>query len=168
MIRALRADEPLPDGAPRRYRNGAGYIRLRWKVGVEEYVEEYEHRVVMGRPAGMEVHHLDGDKAHNDPSNLIVLTPEAHAELHIALARAAGKFRGRARDRERAARRIALETVWAERASMYEQGTSTPEIGRLVGLDGSNIYRGLKRRGVQMRGAAEGTRIAKQKERHAA
>lgn len=41
-IRQLGASEPDPPGVPRRYVNGAGYVRLRWKVGKGEYVERYE------------------------------------------------------------------------------------------------------------------------------
>jgi hypothetical protein len=31
---------------------------------------------------GMQVHHIDHDKANNDPSNLILLTLKEHAQLH--------------------------------------------------------------------------------------
>lgn len=45
-----------------------------------------EHRLVMYEAgfdiAGMHVHHLDGDKTNNDPSNLVVVTCEEHARLH--------------------------------------------------------------------------------------
>lgn len=40
-IRSLGAGESPPDSEPKRYVNGAGYVRLRWKVGTE-YVETYE------------------------------------------------------------------------------------------------------------------------------
>ena len=41
-IRSLRPGEPQPEGEPRRYTNSAGYVRLRWKLAVGEYVETYE------------------------------------------------------------------------------------------------------------------------------
>ena len=31
---------------------------------------------------GMDVHHMDGDRQNNDPSNLKLLTPEEHARIH--------------------------------------------------------------------------------------
>ncbi len=42
VIRSLRPDEDDPEGEPRRYVSSGGYVRLRWKVGVKEYVERYE------------------------------------------------------------------------------------------------------------------------------
>src|SRR5260221_14053685 len=80
-IRTLRADEPIPAGEPRRYKDGRGYVRLRWLVGHAEYVEEYEHRLGAGRPRA-EVHHLNGNKADNGRENLLILTKEEHARLH--------------------------------------------------------------------------------------
>lgn len=51
-------------------------------------VKDYLHRVVaknyLGRDLepGEHVHHLDGDKTNNEPSNLIVLSRSAHTKLH--------------------------------------------------------------------------------------
>lgn len=117
----------------------------------------------MGRPWGMEVHHVDGDKANNDPTNLRVMSPADHTRLHQDQYRSAGRFTGKARNRERAARRAAREAEWERRAAMYRDGMSTVEIGHAVGLDPSNVLRGLARRGVSLRTPAEGTRMALRK-----
>jgi hypothetical protein len=51
----------------------------------------YEHRevaaVMLGRSLTMDevVHHRDGDKLNNAPSNLLVMTRSAHAKEHAAL-----------------------------------------------------------------------------------
>lgn len=48
----------------------------------------FEHRAVVLKrdgalpPAGMHVHHVDGNKFNNDPSNLVVITPMEHKRLH--------------------------------------------------------------------------------------
>lgn len=75
--------EDIPTGAPRRYANDRGYIRLRWRVGTAKYAECYEHRMVAGfPPRHMHVHHIDGDKTNNEPANLLVLTRSEHQTLH--------------------------------------------------------------------------------------
>lgn len=43
---------------------------------------EYLHRVIMGNPVGMEVHHGDEDKLNNRRSNLEVLPKADHTILH--------------------------------------------------------------------------------------
>lgn len=51
------------------------------------YTYEPLHRVVYRKyngniPQGYVIHHLDGDKTNNSPSNLIALTPNDHSRLH--------------------------------------------------------------------------------------
>lgn len=61
----------------------AGYIILR-----RNGVDIYEHRAIMeeilDRPLHKWeiVHHVDGDKSNNDPSNLQVMTQSEHVRLH--------------------------------------------------------------------------------------
>lgn len=58
-------------------------------ANVRKYV--YEHQLVMeqhiGRPLrpGEVVHHIDGDKTNNDIKNLMLLSNEDHAKLHMYL-----------------------------------------------------------------------------------
>lgn len=145
-IRTLPRDEPVPTHRPRRYTTGAGYVRLRWRVGPDDYVEEYEHRVVMGRPDG-HVHHLNGRKKDNRPENLAVLSATDHHAAHHAADVAAGRYRGRARDRTRAARKAERAAWWAQVAAEHAAGASTVELGRRYGRHPSNISRGLHARG---------------------
>lgn len=55
----------------------------------EKTYGRHTHRVVaeqiLGRPLRSDeiVHHIDGNKRNNDPSNLIVMTQAEHARLHF-------------------------------------------------------------------------------------
>lgn len=41
--------------------------------------EEYNNKKI---PAGYEIHHIDGNRKNNDPSNLICVSIEEHLEIH--------------------------------------------------------------------------------------
>lgn len=129
IIRTLRPGEPLPPGEPYRYPQ-QGYVRLRWKVGVGEYVEVREHRAVVVVDAGQHVHHKNRRRADNRPENLVPLTPSEHAAIH---AEAARKF-----DRDAASR-------------MYRAGLSTTAIAARLGVHHVTIARGLRDIGITMR-----------------
>ena len=86
-------------GAPRwkggRIVDGAGYVRLYDPGGEGAYSNGYvlEHRRVasqkLGRPLleSEDVHHIDGNKKNNDPSNLVVVQRGRHQRLHASLHR---------------------------------------------------------------------------------
>lgn len=163
-IRSLRQHEEIPAGEPRRYRNGRGYIRLRWKVGTEQYVEEYEHRIVAGRPdPWLHVHHINGVKDDNRPENLEVLTREEHGRKHAEESwpeDARGK-RGDhwpyrcAADKAKAERQIVRKEARAAEVKrmreLYEEGKSLPQVAEIVGISDTNVYRRLKAAGVRFR-----------------
>lgn len=83
-IRQLQPGEQIPPSEPKRYTSGQGYIRLRWRIAPRRMVETYEHRVNPdGRVTDAEhVHHHNGDKTDNTPSNLIPLTADEHTTIH--------------------------------------------------------------------------------------
>lgn len=134
-VRTLGADEPIPEGEPRRYANTTGYIRLRWTVSTGQQIEAYEHRVVMqrhlGRPltADEQVHHINHDPADNRIENLELLTTTEHAQRHAA------------------ERRVDESTIVA----LYDSGLSTTQVGLRVGLSAGQVSRRLASAGVEAR-----------------
>lgn len=177
-IRSLRPGEPVPDFEPRRYRAQRGYIKLRWLVDTQHYVEEYEHRLAAGRPpAWMHVHHINGIKDDNRPENLQVLTPEEHTKLHAeqggaeatrtrrAMARGGGPTGREAKALRAAKRREELRERTAEMKRLYLEGKSTLEIGALIGIHASGVSRHLREAGVLVRHGNQAARAALPKAR---
>lgn len=130
MIRQLRPGEPIPNWPPRRYKAGHGYIRLRWRIGPNQLVETYEHRVDGDHVTTAEhVHHKNRKRDDNRPENLEHLTVEEHQAEHYA------------EDR----RRI------MPAAQLYLSGLSTTQVGERLGVDPSCVSRMLQRAGVPTR-----------------
>lgn len=164
MIRTLRPGDPVPAGEPRRYLSRDGYMRLRWLVGPDQYVEVYEHRLVAGLPEG-HVHHKDHNKLNNDPANLEVLDIVEHARHHGAENSARSKRmcewgglhsqaaydKRQSRLRREQKHKELLESI----ADMYQSGLKTTEIAKRIGRDNSMVSRALKTLGVQARGNAD-------------
>lgn len=156
VIRSLRPGDPIPEGTPRRYKSSHGYVRLRWLVGPQEYVETYEHRLVAGLPEA-DVHHRDSVKHNNDPANLAVLSKEDHAAHHALDVsvrsrritewegyRSQGAFDKAQRRKARVAER---QSFLARLAELHDSGHTTVQIAARVGVDPSNVSRGLRAAG---------------------
>lgn len=133
-IRRLQYGEPVPPGEPKRYYSASGYVRLRWRTGPDELVEVYEHRLVTNAPPGLHVHHINHVKDDNRPENLRLITPQEHGSEH----------------------RIMNDEQIRD---LYLAGSSTVEVGRLLGYDTSAIWRSLERSGTPTRGLSESQRL---------
>lgn len=55
------------------------YLNSTIRMRMHRYVWEYYHGKI---PKGYHIHHIDGDKANNDISNLRLLTASEHEKLH--------------------------------------------------------------------------------------
>jgi hypothetical protein len=127
-IRTLRPGERVPTDEPKRYLSDQGYIRLRWRVGVKEYVETYEHRVFGGQVTTEEhVHHHNRDRTDNRPENLRPLSAVDHAAEH-------GNPRW-----------------WVQAARLYGSGLSTYQVGKELTRNPASVYRALVKLGVPLR-----------------
>jgi hypothetical protein len=78
----------------RRGLSSHGYVRILVSKGVRRYEHIVIAERVLGRPLHSlgrghpdteVVHHIDGDKTNNAPSNLLICTPRYHTELHHRL-----------------------------------------------------------------------------------
>jgi hypothetical protein len=144
--RYLSAGEPIPPGtAPRRVRASTGYMWVWWTVeGVEIWL--YEHRFVMGNPAG-QIHHLNGVKTDNRRENLeVISTAAAHTQHHNAEKRSYSDD---------------------DIVQLYRQGRSTYRIAALLGEDTSVVFRALQRVGEPIRSRSAAARLRRQQEREA-
>lgn len=167
-ITTIRSGEAVPAGEPKRYRSSHGYIRLRWLVGPQEYLETYEHRVVDGFVTNAEhVHHDNRVKDDNSDVNLVPLTAEEHNRLHAEERRGKprpprpsgyGQYapypgkdakekaeRAQRRRDERRARAFEMRRLY------LDERLTTLEISERVGLHHSGVSRELRAIGVRMR-----------------
>lgn len=61
--------------------NPKGY-RRNSRTGKFEHIEVWERHHGRPVPDGHQIHHIDGDKLNNDPSNLLAVTPTEHKRIH--------------------------------------------------------------------------------------
>lgn len=133
-IRFLKAGEVVPGFPPKRYTKGTKYVRLRWKVGVRQYVEVWEHRVRDGRVVDGIVHHKNHNKHDNSEDNRVIFHSDAeHLAHHRTISR-------------------------SEVLRLYSQGVSRSEIARTLSTDSGNISKILTDHGVPLDGTPKGER----------
>lgn len=84
--------------------NKRNYVEVRYKGELGSYFI-FEHRLVLIAngviiPEGYQVHHIDGNKANNDISNLQVVSHEEHVAMHQEMDRLKTWFRKHQDSRE--------------------------------------------------------------------
>lgn len=115
-VRRARWRSECPDREPNGvYDDGKGYRVMRWLDG-DEIVEMLEHRWVMDPGPGRQVHHIDHDRANNDPSNLEIVTTREHGERHRSVPD-------------------------DELRSLHREGLSQVAIGERLGIHSSQVSR---------------------------
>lgn len=126
-IRQLRPGEKIPAGQPRRYKSSNGYMRLRWRIAPNTYVETYEHRVFEGAVTTAEhVHHLNHDRTDNRPENLEPLSAWEHYMEHAS--------------------------PYADEAiRLYQEGLSAGAVAEKIGIQRGQVYAFLEVRGIPRR-----------------
>jgi HNH endonuclease/Homeodomain-like domain len=136
VIRYLKPGEAVPTVTPLRYTTVRGYASLRWKVGPDQYVECYEHRVIDGHVTTAEhVHHVNHVRTDNRPENLRHVTAAEHHDEH--------------------------PSVYAEECvRLYAEGRNTTEIAKRLSINPATVYRLLKARGVAFRDRNERRRVS--------
>jgi DNA-binding CsgD family transcriptional regulator len=150
VIHQLEPGARVPGSTPRRYLTGSGYIRLRWKVGVAQYVETYEHRVFDGFVTTAEhVHHVNEDKTDNRPENLQRMSRYEHNTHHGGQAKSKWRpFRSESAALKAAHaenRRFDIAKRTARMREMSAVGLTTIQIGEALGIHPSAVSRYLRR-----------------------
>jgi hypothetical protein len=103
---------------------GHGYIRLRWKVGTNQYVDAYEHRIVDGRITDApHVHHRNGQRHDNRPDNLAHVSELDHHAAHA---------------------RFDIEDAICK----FRAGASYTDLAAEYGVDRTSVLRRFQRRGL--------------------
>lgn len=148
-IRTLGPSEPRPSDTPRRYVNGAGYVRLRWKISRGEYLECYDRD-----ETGQLVREQPG-RPRIDRAAVVTLYERGLTQPLIAehLGCSAGQV-----SRILAAANVParspgdyepIDEELAER--LYRDGQSLHFVARLVGATPGRLRRVLSHRGVRIR-----------------
>jgi len=145
VIRNLKPGERVPEGEPRRYPNGDGYIRLRWLLSPNNYVECYEHRVFDGVVTDAEhVHHINGVRDDNRLENLKPMEAREHMRSHggkwLPFRNVDAAMKAAIAENNRFDRRARIQVM----EKLREDGKTIIEIGEVVGLHPSGVSRYLR------------------------